>query len=58
MAGASLVGLPSITHGRTPIMAWGVTAINPDIEDIFVEYINEGTHYMTSEKKWEPLDIK
>lgn len=37
--GASVVGTPSITHGRSSIAAWGVTAINPDVTDLFVESI-------------------
>jgi len=35
--GASVVGTPQLTHGRSPIAAWGVTAINPDVTDLFVE---------------------
>ena len=35
-------------------MAWGITAINPDIMDLYVEYIRED-HYLSTNKTWEKL---
>ena len=37
LVAASVVGTPTITHGRTQFAAWGLTAINPDVSDVFVE---------------------
>ena len=37
MLGGSIVGMPFFTYARTPYMGFGVTALNPDIKDMFVE---------------------
>jgi penicillin amidase len=41
VSGASLVGSPSFTYGRTPYLAFGVTALNPDITDLYVETLKD-----------------
>jgi len=40
LVGGSLVGTPSYTYGRSPHGAFGVTALNPDVTDLFVEKLN------------------
>ena len=35
--GASIPGLPSIVIGRNDRVAWGVTNVNPDVQDLYVE---------------------
>ncbi len=35
--GASIPGLPGIVIGRNDAVAWGVTNVNPDVQDLFVE---------------------
>jgi penicillin amidase len=57
LAGASLLGSPVMTHGRSPIVAWGLTAINPDVSDLFIEYFR-GDHYLTSEKTWAAFETR
>ena len=39
--GASIPGLPAIVIGRNERVAWGVTNVNPDVQDLYVE--PEGT---------------
>ncbi|MFT2720762.1 penicillin acylase family protein [Deinococcus sp. A31D244] len=39
--GASIPGLPAIVIGRNDRVAWGVTNVNPDVQDLYVE--PEGT---------------
>ena len=55
LVGASVVGTPSLSHGRTPVMAFGQTAINPDVTDLYFEEIKDKTHYLSSNGQWEPL---
>lgn len=38
-------------------MAWGITAINPDITDLFVEYLRED-RYLTTDKTWDKLKFR
>jgi penicillin G amidase len=35
--GASIPGLPGIVIGHNEAVAWGVTNVNPDVQDLFVE---------------------
>ena len=35
--GATLPGLPGVVIGRNDQVAWGVTNVNPDVQDLFVE---------------------
>jgi acyl-homoserine lactone acylase PvdQ len=39
LAGFAVVGTPSFTYGVSPVASFGLTAINPDISDLFVERI-------------------
>lgn len=45
IAGANLVGTPSMFYGRSAYGAFGCTAINPDVTDLFSETI-EGNKYL------------
>lgn len=38
--GASLPGLPAIVIGRNDRLAWGVTNVNPDVQDLYIEPAN------------------
>jgi acyl-homoserine lactone acylase PvdQ len=42
VSGASIVGSPAYTYGRTPYLAFGVTALNPDVIDLYTETIENG----------------
>ena len=53
----TVVGTTIMTHGRSEYMAWGITAINPDITDLYVEYIRED-HYLTTNKTWDKLKFR
>lgn len=44
VVGGSVIGLPVFSYGRSKYYAWGATALNPDIQDLFVERI-EGDKY-------------
>ena len=37
LIGATLVGLPVFSYGRSPYASWGVTALYPDVMDLFIE---------------------
>lgn len=42
--GASFVGLPSVVIGHNARIAWGVTNLGPDVQDLFIERI-DGDQY-------------
>ena len=35
--GATLPGLPAVVIGRNDRLAWGVTNVNPDVQDLYIE---------------------
>jgi acyl-homoserine lactone acylase PvdQ len=39
ISGGAIPGLPILTYARAKFVAWGVTALNPDCTDLFVEKI-------------------
>ncbi|HEY3367437.1 MAG TPA: penicillin acylase family protein [Symbiobacteriaceae bacterium] len=41
--GVTFPGIPGIMIGHGRDMAWGVTNLNPDVQDIFVEKVNPAT---------------
>ena len=40
VAGASVPGLPSIVSGRTRACAWGITALNADVSDLYADSLS------------------
>lgn len=53
---ASLVGSVILSHGQSPLAAWGVTAINPDITDVYVETLSEDrTRYMSDSNVFKSI---
>jgi len=55
LGGFSIVGTPSFTYGVSSVASFGLTAINPDISDLFVEKIQDGKYLTANGEKWEPL---
>lgn len=45
LIGASLVGLPVISYGRSPFASWGISALYPDVIDLFVEDVKDDSFY-------------
>ena len=54
--GGSSPGMPLFTYARTKYVAWGATAVNPDITDLFVEKIDGDNYFYDGE--WHPLKIR
>lgn len=58
LIGASLVGLPVISFGRSPFASWGTSALYPDVMDLFIEDVAEDGRYLDAVSgKYEPFDI-
>src|SRR5437764_55200 len=49
-AGVSVAGLPGIAIGHNESIAWGVTSLEPDVQDLYIEKFDAAnpTRYMTS----------
>jgi len=54
--GATLPGLPSIVIGHNNRLAWAVTNTGPDVQDLYIEHINDRNE-VEHNGKWEPMQI-
>ncbi len=54
--GASLPGAPGIVIGQNRVIAWGVTNVDPDVQDLYrIEMEPDGTHYRVDDELQELL---
>lgn len=56
IAGGSNVGMPLFTYQVTPTYASGVTALNPDVLDLFVEHIKDDS-FLAADGTFKPALI-
>jgi penicillin amidase len=54
ITGGSLVCSPTFTYGRSPHALFGVTALNPDVMDLFSETIKNDQYFY--EGMWHPIE--
>ncbi len=57
-AGAAVAGIPGIIAGYNGHIAWGMTMVMADTQDVFLEklsVVNDQTHYL-HDGKWLPVD--
>ncbi|MFZ5883786.1 MAG: penicillin acylase family protein [Chloroflexota bacterium] len=58
VVGASLPGLPGVEIGHNAHIAWAVTNARPDVQDLFLETLNDdGTQYLFK-GEWKPLTFR
>jgi len=53
ITGGVTPGLPLFTYARAKNVAWGATALNPDITDLFVEKVDGDKYFYDGE--WHPF---
>ena len=58
-AGVTLAGLPGIAIGHNEQMAWGVTSLEPDVQDLYVEQFDKENprRYMTP-TGWREAEVR
>lgn len=58
VVGASLPGLPGVEIGHNAHIAWAATNARPDVQDLFIETLNDdGTQYQFK-GEWKPLTFR
>jgi penicillin amidase len=56
--GASLPGLPAIVIGHNETIAWGVTNVGPDVQDLYVERVNpQNPNQVELNGEWQEMTI-
>jgi penicillin amidase len=56
VAGVSIPGLPLVVIGHNESIAWGVTNSGADVEDLYVERLNESRDSYWDKEGWRPLE--
>ena len=58
-AGAGFPGVPGLVLGHNDRIAWGLTNVGPDVQDVFEERVdpNDPTHYMYKGQSL-PFDVR
>jgi penicillin amidase len=56
--GVALPFSPGVVIGSTPHHAWGITNVSGDVQDLFVERLDEGGNAALFGETWEPLAIR
>ncbi len=58
MVGASFAGVPGIVIGHNDHIAWGVTNVGPDVQDLFIERINpENPNQYEFRGQWVDMEV-
>ncbi len=58
VAGASFAGVPGVIIGHNDHIAWGVTNLGPDVQDLFIEKVNpENPNQYEYQGEWLDMEI-
>jgi len=58
VVGASFAGVPGVVIGHNDRIVWGVTNVNPDVQDLFIEKVNpENPNQYEYRGRWEDMQI-
>lgn len=56
--GSTLPGLPAIVIGHNEHIAWGVTNLGPDVQDLYIERVNPANpNEVEVNGRWQPLTV-
>ena len=57
VVGFTIPGLPYVIVGHNKRIAWGFTNLGPDVQDVYIENVNERGEYQTPQG-WKPLEVR
>lgn len=59
VSGVIFAGIPGIILGHNEEIAWGVTNVNPDVQDLYIETPNpENPHQFKYDGQWEDAEVR
>ncbi|AYC30396.1 penicillin acylase family protein [Paenisporosarcina cavernae] len=59
VSGVIFAGVPGIILGHNESIAWGVTNVGPDVQDLYIEKPNPSTKYEYEyDGKWEKAEVR
>ncbi len=57
VVGATIPGLPAVVIGRNRSIAWGLTGLNPDVQDLYLEHLDSTGTKAEFQGKMEPMQM-
>jgi penicillin amidase len=57
VAGVTFPGVPGIVLGHNDLIAWGATNLGPDVQDLYLENLNDQNQYQTP-NGWQDAKIR
>ena len=58
VTGVIFPGIPGVIVGHNEYIAWGVTNLNPDVQDLYIEKRNpDNTYQFEYQGKWEDAEV-
>lgn len=58
VAGFTFPGVPGVVIGHNDRIAWGVTNVNPDVQDLYVEQVNpQNPDQYMFDGKWQDMQV-
>jgi penicillin amidase len=59
LSGATLPGIPGVIIGHNDRIAWGVTSVEPDVQDLFVETVDPSDPNRYRHRgEWKPFSVR
>ncbi len=56
VAGATIPGLPAVVIGRNKEIAWGMSNMNADVQDLYYEKVDAGRQKAAFKNQWEEIE--
>ncbi len=56
-AGVTLPGMPLVIAGHNDHVAWGFTALEADVQDLYIEKLDGKGNYESADAQWHPLTV-
>jgi penicillin amidase len=56
-AGVTLPGMPLVIEGHNEHVAWGITALMGDVQDLYIEKLDGKGNFERNDESWTPLRV-
>jgi penicillin amidase len=57
VAGVAMPGVPGVLAGHNEHIAWGITALYADVQDLYIEKLDGKGNYQDLNAQWKPLTV-
>jgi penicillin amidase len=54
-AGVTLPGMPFVVVGHNAHIAWGLTNLGADVQDLYIENVRDNREFLAADGSWQPI---